>query len=801
MKTPLLYGCRGWFFGLALAVAIPWMPVQSAEPPAAALWYREPARSWLEALPVGNGRIGALVQGGPDSELLQLNEGSVWSGRSGYVEKPEVLRNLPRLRELLFAGKHAEAEALAKQHMTTVPRPDYGSFQPLGDLRLEFEADIAHVRDYRRELNLDTAVARTTFKRGGVTHTRDVFCSAPGGVLVIRLSASRPGLITFRAVLGRIGAVTRAEGADAVLMTGRCAEGGTEFAVGLRAVADGGRVTAADHALSIEHADAVTLVLTVGTSYYHSDPAAAARLALTRAISQGYVQLLADHTRDYQGLFRRVALELGGTDPATVALPTDERLRRAAAGGTDPDLVARYFSYGRYLLIASSRAGALPANLQGLWNPLPNPPWFSDFTININTQMNYWPAETTGLADCHEPLLALAEAQVPLAQRTARERFGAGGLALSTRTSIWGRSDLRGSTGLFWPEAPAWLAAHFWEHWLFSQDRKFLAERAWPYMREAARFYVETLVEHPQHRWLVSGPSTSPENSYVAPDGTRTGLDMGPAMTMALVRELFDHCLAAADVLGTDREFAALLREKRARLAPIRVGADGRLLEWSEDFKEREPGHRHTSHLFPLHPGDEISVRRTPELAAAARKSLEARLSHGGGYTGWSRAWLINFWARLEDGDQAHASIVALLKDCTFPNLFDNHYRSEGNVFQIDGNFGTTAAIAEMLLQSHGSPSGAGQGGELNLLPALPHAWADGSVRGLRARGGFTVDLKWHGGALTSATIAATAGGSCTIRAPTPFLAGGVRSRPDGKSHVAVVDTVRGQNLVVTAAP
>ena len=289
--------------------------------------------------------------------------------------------------------------------------------------------------------------------------------------------------------------------------------------------------------------------------------------------------------------------------------------------------------------------------------------------------MNYWPAEVTGLAECHEPLFALAEAQVPLAQRTARERFGAGGLALSTRTTIWGRSDLRGTTGLFWPDSPAWLAAHFWDRWLFSRDRTFLAERAWPYLREAARFYVETLVEHPVHHWLVSGPSTSPENSYVAPDGTRTGLDMGPAMTMALVRELFDHAIAAADLLGLEREFAATLREKRARLAPIRTGADGRLLEWSEDFKEHEPGHRHTSHLFPLHPGDEISVRRTPELAAAARKSLEARLSHGGGYTGWSRAWLINFWARLGDGDKAHESIVALFKDCTFPNLFDNHYR------------------------------------------------------------------------------------------------------------------------------
>lgn len=756
-----------------------------------ALWYRQPATTWHEALPVGNGRIGALVYGGPDSELLHLNEGSVWSGRSDYIEKPDVRENLPRLRELLFTGKFAEAEALAKQHLTTEPRPDYGSFQPLGDLRIEFAHDVAHVRDYRRELDLDRAVARTAFKRGSITHTREVFASAPARALVLRFTASRPGSITFRALLGRLGAMTRADGPDTVLMTGRCAEGGTEFAVALRAIADGGKITATDNALEVADADAVTLVLTVGTSYYDRSPASAAHAQLAAAAARPFGDLLAEHTRDYQSLSRRVALELGGTGAALAAMPTDERLRRAA-DQHDPGLAALYFHYGRYLLIASSRAGSLPANLQGLWNPLPNPPWFSDYTININTEMNYWPAEITNLAECHEPLFALAESQIPLAQRTARERFGAGGIAMSTRTSIWGRTDLRGSTGLFWPDSPAWLAQHFWERWLTSQDREFLGRRAWPFMREAARFYVDTLVEDPRSHWLVSGPSISPENTYVAPDGTRTGLDMGPAMTMALVRELFDHCIAAAALLDTDGEFAAVLREKRARLAPIRSGDDGRLLEWSQDFKESEPGHRHTSHLYPLFPGDEISVRRTPALAAAARKSLEARLSHGGGYTGWSRAWLINFWARLGDGEQAHSNLLALFRDSTFPNLFDNHFRPDGNVFQIDGNFGATAAIAEMLLQS--------QAGEIELLPALPIAWQNGSVAGLRARGGFTVGLSWANGALTEATVQSTVGGTCTLRARMPFQVGAERSHADSGGHVAVVVTSPGATLHVRPA-
>ena len=718
------------------------------------LWYRQPATNWHAALPVGNGRLGGLVFGGVASDLIQLNEDSVWSGHRFQADEPPVRAHLAEVRELLFAGKPAEAQALVESYMTMKPDPRYGAYQPLGDLRLDFILPDGEVSEYRRELDLDTAVTRTTFRIGKATFTREVFASLPDQVLVVRLTCNRGGRISLKAAMAReTGATTRAD-SDTLILSGQCAEGGSTFRAYVKAMVKGGATIVSGDSLHINNADAVTLLVAANTDYYRPDPDQQCVTQLARASRKSADELCHQHVADHRALFRRVELDLGRT--AAQELPTDERLRRIQGGMEDPGFDALYFQYGRYLLIACSRPGSLPANLQGLWNPLFKPPWFGDYTININFEMNYWPAEVANLSECHEPLFDLVEKLQPSARQTARERYGCRGTMLTTRTTPWLSNHLRGSGGLLWQEGMAWLCAHLWQHYQFTLDREFLARRAYPTMKAAAEFYEDYLVPHPKHGWLVAGPSTSPENNYLSADGRRVAIDMGATMTMQIVRELFDNCIRAAEILGTDEPFRENLVRLRDRLAPMQIGSDGRLLEWSEDFKEFEPGHRHTSHLYGLHPANLITLRGTPALAAAARKSLEGRLSHGGGYVGWSRAWLISFWTRLEEGDKAHLNLVALYSKSTFPNLFDNHWRQDGEVFQIDGNFGATAAIAEMLLQSHAS--------EISLLPALPRMWPDGRVKGLRARGGVEVAIDWNGGKLTNALLKASRAFSGKIR-------------------------------------
>jgi alpha-L-fucosidase 2 len=747
------------------------------------LWYRQPAKIWEEALPVGNGIMGAMVYGGAPLEHIQFNEHTVWTGQPHSYAHSNAVQALPQMRALLqemrvfereafqldpkgeskpakeklkaARAKQKEAEDLGGKEFMSIPLGQK-AYQPCGDLWIDF-AGQDKVSDYRRWLDLDAGLAVTEYQAGGTAFRREVFASHPDRVVAVRVAATGPDKLDCVVRLGSAhkDAQVVTEGDDTLVLRGQVEADGIRFESRAVLAAEGGTVTAVEDGLHVTGASALVIRLVAATNFKNfrditGDPAANVAELLKLSAGKSWTQLLQAHTADYQGLFHRVALDLGRT--AAAALPTDERITEFAAGN-DPQLATLVFQYGRYLLIGCSRPGGQPANLQGVWNASLHPPWDSKYTCNINTEMNYWPAEPTGLGECQLPLFAALGELAESGHEVAREHYGARGWVVHHNFDLWrGAAPINASNHGIWVSGSGWMATHLWEHYLFTQDKEFLAKTAYPLMKGAAQFYADFLFEDPLTHTLISGPSNSPEQG---------GLVMGPTMDHAIIRTLFRQTAEAARILGADAAFAAELTAKAKRIAPNQVGQYNQLQEWLEDKDNPSNTHRHCSHLWGVYPGDDITWQ-DQKFFAAARQSL---LYRGDAATGWSMGWKVNFWARFLDGDHAMIILKNLITPIwlkkghggLYPNMFDAH-----PPFQIDGNFGACAGIAEMLVQSHIHTD---DGGFLvNLLPALPSSWPAGSVKGLRARGGYVVDIAWKDGKVTTYRIASATPHSVQVK-------------------------------------